>query len=186
MVSDVPTSETWRRGRSCTGAPRTSCVKFRSSCRRHSARTRSVSAPWRQHTRRSSTSTSRTCMCCSRGWRMSGMQLEVEEMRTPEWTILTNKLLNWRPFLVVSYLVFKRTLVWLYFCLVFEWHDCAAISRDVTTGYQSENVKVYEEMKGLKEHHKDEITRLFLENKDLASSNVALKQLLEQKEVKHT
>ena len=60
------------------------------------------------------------------------------------------------------------------------------MSRDVTTGYQSENVKVYEEMRGLKEHQKDEITRLFLENKDLASSNVALKQLLEQKEVKHT
>lgn len=50
-------------------------------------------------------------------------------------------------------------------------------------GYQTENVKLYEEMRGLKEHQKEEITRLYLENKDLAANNVALKQLLEQKEV---
>ena len=42
---------------------------------------------------------------------------------------------------------------------------------------------MYEEMRGLKEQQKEEITRLYLENKDLASNNVALKQLLEQKEV---
>ena len=44
-------------------------------------------------------------------------------------------------------------------------------------------MKLYEEMRGLKEQQKEEITRLYLENKDLASNNVALKQLLEQKEV---
>ena len=45
-------------------------------------------------------------------------------------------------------------------------------------------MKLYEETRGLKEHQKEEITRLFLENKDLAANNVALKQLLEQKEVR--
>ena len=36
----------------------------------------------------------------------------------------------------------------------------------------------------MKESQKEEVTRLYLENKDLASNNVAVKQLLEQKDVR--
>ena len=44
-------------------------------------------------------------------------------------------------------------------------------------------MKLYDEMKALKENQKEEVTRLYLENKDLAANNVAFKQLLEQREV---